>query len=60
MKLSIRSSSVKAIKESLKDKIETFPATNKGYNQSRQFRLALKEIERNEHVNRKSKYPKSN
>ena len=38
MKLSVRSPSVLAIKEALKDKINTFPDTVKGYNQSRPFR----------------------
>ena len=59
MNLSVRSPSVLAIKEALKDKINTFPDTVKGYNQSRPFRLALNEIEDNEHFNRKSRHSRS-
>lgn len=59
MKLSIRSPSILAIKEALKDKINTFPDTAKGYNQSCPFRLALSEIEDNEHSNRKSRHQRT-
>lgn len=58
MKLSVRSPSVQAIKEALQYKIASFPPTKDGYNQSRPFRLALSEIEDNEHINRKNKHPR--
>lgn len=58
MKLSIRSQSVKAIKEALQCKIASFHKTVDGYNQSRPFLGALNEIEDNERINRKSRHPK--
>ena len=56
MKLSVRSQSVKAINEALQHKIDSLPETKDGYNQSRPFRLALNEIEGNEHACRKNKH----
>lgn len=58
MKLSVRSTSVKTIKEALADKIASFPKTKDGYNQSRPYLAALNDIEGNEHTNRKSKHPR--
>lgn len=57
MKLSIRSQSFKAIKDSLRMTIESFPKTKDGYNQSRPFLMALNDIEGNEPV-KKNKHPK--
>lgn len=57
MKLSIRSQSVKAIKEALQCKIASFPKTVDGYNQSRPFLGALNEIEGNESTHRKNRHP---
>lgn len=48
MNIQLRAASLRAIKQALADKLQDFPDTNKGYNQSRPFRIALKEIERNE------------
>lgn len=47
MKIQIRSSSYKAIISALEERIKEFPDTDKGYNQSRKYRLALKEIKKN-------------
>ena len=58
MKLSVRSPSVKAIKEALSDKISSFPKSKNGYNQSRPYLRALIEIEDNEITYRKSRHPK--
>jgi len=46
MNIKIRSSSCKAIIKALEEKIKTFPDTNKGYNDSRPYLIALKELKR--------------
>ena len=56
MKLSVRTLSVKSIKEALQSQIDSFPKTKDGYNQSCPFRIALNEIEENERIHRKNKH----
>lgn len=58
MKFSVRSPSVRAIKEALSEKIASFPKDKDGYNQSRPYLRALNEIEDNEITYRKSRHPK--
>ncbi len=58
MKLSVRSPSIKAIKEALSNKIASFPKNKNGYNQSRPYLRALNEIEDNEITYRKNRHPK--
>ena len=60
MKLSVRSPSIRAIKEALSDKIASFPKSKDGYNQSRPYLKALNEIEDNEITYRKNRHPRTN
>jgi len=53
MKIEIRAPSHRAIIEALEEKINSFSKSNKDYNESRKYRLALKELKRS--INNKNK-----